>query len=147
MWLIQESRMDWILLGNTLVTLHTVYTNVKNWFVQGAVRSLRTGQLLVITWCTSDARRGVDSHCGGRPQYVIYCMIIHSLTGSASWRTAGCCTANSSGLGLVRVGFTPAWREERGEASSLLPPSSRGRTQRSSSASRTGFRSAIMALS
>ncbi len=32
--------------------------NTPHWFVQGAMRSLRRGQLLVITWCTSNARRG-----------------------------------------------------------------------------------------
>ncbi len=39
--------------------------NMENRFVQGALRSSHTGQLLVITWCTSDARRGVGSPCRG----------------------------------------------------------------------------------
>jgi hypothetical protein len=46
---------------------------MENRFVQGAVRSSRTGQWLVITWCTSDARRGV-----GRPTRYIFFVLLQN---------------------------------------------------------------------
>ncbi len=44
--------------------------NMENWFVQSAVRSLRTEQGLVITCCTTDTRRGVGRIWRGVPTRV-----------------------------------------------------------------------------